>query len=269
MRWRVAVTAAGLAAAAFVAYGYREATSAPRIVSYDIAVAGWPEGQGPLRLVQLSDTHKSWPDMPPARLATVVDQVNALRPDLVVLTGDYHGGKLVDTPAVGNLDDAVRPFARLRSRFGTFAVRGNHDERYWAPRVLPNYRITYLQNGWANAGPIVVAGIDDRSNGLPDVAQALNGAPAGKPVVMLMHEPASVAAVPAGVALSLAGHTHGGQIVLPLIGSPWLPDGAGPYVRGLYDEGGRRLIVSSGVGTTSLPLRIGVPPEIVVVTLHR
>lgn len=243
---------------------YRNAGAKPIVVTYDLAVPGW--SAPPLRIVQVTDVHMGPPDMPPARVARIVAQVNALRPELVALTGDYHGGKLIDGDS-GNLDDAMRPWAALRSRLGTFAVRGNHDEPYWSPRVLPHYRMTYLQNANADAGPVVVAGIDDLKNGHPDVGKALAGIAPGRPVILLMHEPDSFRAVPASVALTLAGHTHGGQVKLPLIGTPFTQTRFG-YVRGAYTEGGRTLIVSSGVGTSSLPIRLGVPPEIVVVTLH-
>lgn len=254
----LAVLAAVLAAAM-----YRNARATPVVVAYDVAVPGWTGA--PLRLVQLSDVHMGPPDMPATRVAAIVAQVDALHPDLVALTGDYHGGKLIDG-AAGNLDDAVRPFRRLRSRYGTFAVRGNHDEPYWSPRVLPRYAMTYLQNSHADAGPVIVAGVDDLSTGHPDIAAALRGA-TGKPVIMLMHEPDGFAGVPPAVALTLAGHTHGGQVRLPLIGTPLTNTRLG-YVRGRYVVGGRTLIVSSGLGTTALPIRLGVPPEIVVVTLH-
>lgn len=261
----------GLLAATIVALGvvatvamYRNATARPIVAAYDVAVAGW---RGPpLRVVQLSDTHMGPPDMPVARLAAIVAQANALHPDLVVLTGDYHGGKFIDGDS-GNLDDAVRPLKALRSRFGTFAVRGNHDDPFWTPRVLPRYRMTYLQNSHADAGPVTIAGIDDAETGTPDIAAALRGIPPEKPIVMLMHEPDSWPQVPASVALTLAGHTHGGQVRLPLIGTPMTHSDFG-LVRGLFSDGGRRLIVSSGLGTSGLPIRHGVPPEIVVVTLH-
>jgi predicted MPP superfamily phosphohydrolase len=269
-KWLAAVAIVAVAVLVIVVTGYREATATPVVVRYDITVPGWPVGQPPLRIVQLSDTHKSWPDMSASRLAAIVDQVNALATDLVVLTGDYHGGKLIDPTVTGNLDDAVRPFARLRSRLGTFAVRGNHDNAFWSPIVLPRYRMTYLQNRWADAGPVVIAGLDDLTMGSPDVGAALRGIPPGKPIILLMHEPDSFADVPPSVALTLAGHTHGGQIVLPWIGAPWIGSAFGrAHRRGLFIEGGRRLIVSSGLGTTAIPLRLGVPPEIVVVTLHR
>ena len=249
--------------------GYREATRAPVVARYDIAVANWPAGQPPLRIVQLSDTHAGLPDMPLARLRSIVAQANALAPDLIVLTGDYQGEKLF-VHETGNLDDVVRPFAALRSRLGTFAVRGNHDNGVWSPVVIPRYRITYLQNEWADAGPVVIAGIDDFSTGAPHVPAALAGIPPGKPVIMLMHEPESFPEVPSSVALTLAGHTHGGQIVLPGVGAPWIGTAFDRvHRRGLFVEGGRHLIVSSGVGTTAVPVRLGVPPEIVLVMLHR
>ncbi|MGI4880347.1 MAG: metallophosphoesterase [Janthinobacterium lividum] len=260
----IGAAAASLALLAFA--GWREATATPVIAAYDIAIPDWPAGQGPLRIVQLSDTHAGPPDMPLSRLARIVDQVNALAPDLVVLTGDYQGAKFFDGDD-GNLDDVVRPFERLRSRYGTFGVRGNHDNALWSPRVIPRYRITYLQNRWVDAGPVVVAGLDDLTAGIPEVGATLAGAPPGKPVILLMHEPDLFPVVPPRVTLTFAGHTHGGQIMLPIVG-PLVMNSQLKYRRGLVLEGGRRMIVSSGVGTTGIPMRLGVPPEIVVVTLH-
>lgn len=256
-----AIAAAAAAGLALVLY--RNALATPVVVAYDVAVPGWMGA--PLRIVQLSDIHLGPPDMPAARVVAIVAAANALHPDLVALTGDYHGGKLIDGDA-GNLNDAVRPFRALRSRYGTFAVRGNHDDAYWSPRVLPRYGMTYLQNSHADAGPVIVAGVDDLSTGTPDIAAALRGA-AGKPVVLLMHEPDGFAGVPPAVALTLAGHTHGGQVKLPLLGTLETNTRLG-YVHGRFVVGGRTLIVSSGLGTSALPIRLGVPPEIVVATLH-
>ncbi len=258
--------AAAVAILGIVGFGFmvRNAVADPVVVAYDVVVPGW---RGPpVRIAQLSDIHMGLPDMPVARVAAIVAQTNALRPDLVVLTGDYHGGKLLDWTG-GNLDAAIRPLAKLRSRFGTFAIRGNHDDAYWAPRVLPRYAMTYLQNAHVDVGPVVIAGVDDLSSGAPDMAAALAGVRAGKPVVMLMHEPDGFTGVPVTVALTLAGHTHGGQVRLPLIGALLTNTRLG-YVRGRYEVAGRTLIVSSGIGTTALPIRLGVPPEIAVVTLH-
>ncbi len=265
MRLVLSLIATVVAVAVLSTALYRNATATPRIVAYDIAITGWTAP--PLRIVQLSDIHMGPPDMPLARLSAIVDRVNALHPDLIALTGDYHGGKFIDGDA-GNLDDGVRPLKRLRARYGIFAVRGNHDEPYWTPIVLPRYHMTYLQNRHIDAGPLTIAGIDDAMTGAPDIAAALAGIAPGRPVIMLMHEPDGFAGVPPRVALTLAGHTHGGQVKLPLLGTPFTNTALG-YVRGLYVVGGRRLIVSSGLGTSGLPIRLGVRPEIVVVTLHR
>ncbi len=268
-RWLAAVAVGAAIVAGLSLAGWREATRSPVVVTYDVAVSGWPAGQVPLRIVQLSDTHAGPQDMPITRLRAIIAQANALRPDLVVLTGDYQGVKLFAPETNSSLDNVVAPFAELRSRLGTFAVRGNHDNAHWSPRVIPRYRMTYLQNAWADAGPLIVAGLDDLETGHVDVAAALAGVPPGKPVILLMHEPDTFPDVPASVALTLAGHTHGGQIVLPLIGAPVIPSEYGQrYRRGLIVERGRRMIVSSGVGTTTIPIRLGVPPEIVLITLH-
>jgi len=179
--------------------------------------------------------------MPVARLEAIVAQVAALHPDMVVLTGDYVGGKIRQLHGYDNLDVGIRPFEALHPRLGVFVV---------------------------DAGPLIVAGLDDFTTGWSKVDAALAGIPPGKPVLLLMHNPDAWTPVPAAVALSLAGHTHGGQIMLPLIGAPALQSLHGEhYRRGLFVEAGRRLIVSSGIGTTAIPIRFGVPPEIVEVTL--
>ena len=203
---------------------YRNAVATPVVAAYDVVVPGW-RGR-PLRIVQLSDIHLGVPDMPAARVAAIVRQANALQPDLVALTGDYHGGKLLDLPA-RNLDYAMLPLAGLRSRYGTFAVRGNHDAGYWAPRVFPRYHMTYLENAHADAGPVVVAGVDDLTTGAPSVAAALRGVAPGRRVVLLMHEPDGFASVPASVAVTLAGHTHGGQVDLRDSGRAGCRSGSG------------------------------------------
>jgi hypothetical protein len=257
-------------AALIVAYGYYGATRTPIVVRYNVGLADWPAGTPPLTIVQLSDIHFGVPDMPAERVARIVAQANALKPDLTVLTGDYHGGKLWDLDS-GNLDNAVRPLKALRARYGVFAVRGNHDGPYWTPIVFARTPITLLQNRWVRAGPIVLAGVDDISAPIHPVAMArtaVAGAPPGVPLILAGHEPEYFQYVPPRVDLVLAGHTHGAQIVLPLIGAiralgPFLDS----HLRGHFIEHGQQMIVSSGLGTSIVPLRIGVPPEIALITV--
>jgi len=247
------------------AVGYHNATARPVVVRYRVVVSGLVQ---PLRLVQISDVHMGNRDMPAGRVDHIVAQVNALRPDIVVLTGDYVGGKFQGPPKGVNLDDGIRPFLALYPRLGVYAVRGNHDNPFWSQQVIPRYHIHYLNNRWADAGPLVVAGIDDVLTATPRPDVALRDAPRGKPVIMLMHNPDAWPQVPAAVALSFAGHTHGGQITLPFIGAPTTGSVYGQRFRyGLITEAGRRLIVSCGLGATGIPIRFGAPPEIVEVTL--
>jgi len=269
--WLYRVLVAALAGiVALCAWGYGEATRAPVVVRYDVPLADWPAGAPPLRIVQLSDVHFSFPDMPEARIARIVAQANALKPDLIVISGDLMGGKIKDID-IGNLDVAVRPLTRLRARYGVFAVRGNHDEPYWTPIVLGRTPIRLLQDRWVDIGPIVLAGVDDITgprNPATAPRRATAGAPPGKPLILLSHEPEFFQWLPPRVDLLIAGHTHGAQIVLPLIGWRRMGDYLDAHRRGLFAEHGQRMIVSSGLGTSIVPLRIGVPPELVVITLR-
>lgn len=271
MRWLAAITllVAGLVLA-FVVIGYAQAAGKPRLVRYSVALADWPAATPPLRIVQMSDTHVGWPDMPVERLARIVAQVNALRPDIVVLTGDYHGGKIWDT-GVDTYDTAVAPLARLRARYGVYAVRGNHDGPYWTPIVFARTPIVLLQNRWVAAGPITLAGLDDLTGpGHPAgrTRAVADSAPAGRPIIVIAHEPQFFQWVPQSVGLLIAGHSHGGQIKLPWLGAPTTGQAyLDAHLRGLFVEPGKRMIVSSGIGTSVVPLRIGVPPEIVEITL--
>lgn len=254
---------------ALVAWGYAEATRQPVVVRHQFTIDDWPAGTPPMRIVQLSDIHYGWPDMPASRIARIVAQVNALEPDLILLSGDYMGGKVWDHD-IGNMDDAIRPLRLLRARYGVIAVRGNHDGQYWTPIVFARTPIKLLQGRWARVGPIVVAGLDDLMtavNPAHAAGLAIKGAPAGVPVVVVAHEPDFFQWMPKRVALFVAGHTHGGQIVLPLLGHRTISPYLDAHRRGVFREGGQTMLVSSGLGTSIVPLRIGVPPEIVEFTL--
>ena len=256
--------------AALAGYGYFEATRDPVVVRYSVGLAKWPAGAPPLRVVQMSDIHVAWPDMPLDRVARIVEQVNALKPDLVVITGDFVGGKIFDR-RVANLNQALAPLLKLRARYGIVAVRGNHDSPYWTPIVFARTPIRMLQDRWIAVGPITLAGVDDITSWLhPVVAmkRAVAGAPSDRPLVMLSHEPDFFQWLPKPVDLLISGHTHGGQIKLPLIGARSTGMAyVDAHLRGLYAEHGQHMIVSSGIGTSIVPLRIGVPPEVVVITL--
>jgi hypothetical protein len=250
----------------FIAVGYAQATADPLVVRASVPVPGL---ERPIRVILLSDTHGGRPDMPRARLERLVGQVNALQPDLILLAGDYHEARLFDLPGENRLEDSLEPFRALSAPLGVFAVRGNHDND-WTTLILARAPSpVLLVNEHRDVGPLVVAGLDSRFLS-PDLEGTLAGTPAGKPLLLLLHEPEHVEMLGASrAALSLAGHTHGGQIRFGALGSPieWL-NGPAPCRRGPCTLQGWPVYVTSGVGTSLVPLRIGVPPEIVELTLQ-
>lgn len=260
--------AALLGLAGLVLAGLVQALSRPEVVAYSRPLPGLASGT--LRVVLLSDTHGGRPAMPRARLETIVAQVNALRPDLVVLLGDYHEAMAFDWPGRDRLEDSLAPFAALRAPLGVFAVRGNHDNSWTARLLAGSDRPRLLLNQWVDVGPVVVAGMDSITH-RQDMARTLAGVPADKPVLLLMHEPETLMfkPLPRRLVLGLAGHTHGGQAWWPWIGAPaswrW---GQYPCRRGPCRIGAWEVVVTSGIGTSGLPLRFNVRPEIVVLSLY-
>jgi len=251
-----------------LAYGYGEATRPPRIVLYDVRSPAWTTS--PLGIALLSDTHAVLPDMPPSRVERVCDQASALAPDIVVLAGDYIGRTRARTGAVSP-EDAVAPFARCHARLGVYAVLGNHDMRLPgdAARIAAGLRaagVVVLRNAAVRVDGLWIAGTDDGDYGKADLASALAAVPPAAPLLFVAHNPDVFAAVPARVALMLAGHTHGGQVApfghaltLPIVHTAW--------ARGVIADHGGLMVVTSGVGASGVPIRIGVPPEIALITL--
>lgn len=263
---------AALAAAAllFLGIGFRNATRPPIIVEQQMQLPGLPPGSH-MRVALLSDTHHGFPDMSRERLQRIVSQINALHPDLVLLAGDYHGGKLLDYAPSPRMEPAVEPFAALKAPLGVFAVMGNHDNLRWTPVVFARQPVPkLLVNQRIDLGPLIVAGANSTSHG-SDIPKTLAGLQAPKPVLLLLHEGDQLAYEqrPPGLSvLALAGHTHGGQLVLPILGPvARLSLGDSHCWRGACTVNGWRLFVTSGVGTSWLPIRYGVPPEIVLLTL--
>ncbi len=263
-----ATVAIGLAV---IAFGYFTATSAPVVRRAQISVPGLAAGET-VRLLLISDIHVGGPDMPPSRLARIVDQISALRPDLVLVAGDLISDKRVATRRY-SMAEAVAPLAALRPRLGTFAVLGNHD--HWhdpgaARTALRRAGVTVLDNRAVQAGPLALGGLDDAFTNRADVPatlaqlRRLTG-----PRILLSHSPDPFAGLPADVPLMLAGHTHCGQIRLPLIGAPVSVSAYGKrYECGLIQERGRSLIVTAGLGTSGLPLRIGTVPDMWLIELR-
>lgn len=254
----------------FLGTGFWNATRPPVVVEVRLPLEGLPPGRE-IRVLHLTDTHFGYPDMRTRRLLGIVAQANALKPDLIVLTGDYMGGKLLDKPRSW-LEEALPPLSGLKAPLGVYAVLGNHDQPQWTPRIMAQLVWPkLLLNAHVDVGPIVVAGVNSVVHHA-DIDRAFKGVPPGKPVLLLRHEGDYMAYTrqrPANPVLVLGGHTHGGQVVLPLVGSLGHRVTGKPRCnRGLCTVNGWRLFVSSGIGTSLLPIRYGVPPEMVMITLH-
>lgn len=248
-------------------FGLWSAQQVPVVARYAVAVPGLA---APLRIVQLSDTHASRLDMPTARLVRIVAQANALKPDMAVLTGDYISGDPA-TRTAAEIAAALQPLQALRAPLGVYASLGNHDNAAITTTLLRASSIRLLVGVGADAGPVTVVGADDIDRGSAAVEamrQAIRRAPRDKPVIVIAHQPTYFTWLQQRPVLLLTGHTHGGQIRLPIVGAPALDPYYSVYRRGWFRRGEQQMIVSSGIGTTALPIRIGVPPEIVLITLY-
>jgi predicted MPP superfamily phosphohydrolase len=235
----------------------------------------------PLRLGLISDTHVGAPHMDVARLRRIIARMNDQHPDAVLLLGDYAGGHLeADQRSAGDRDAVlagVGVFRDLKSPLGTWAVLGNHDSWFdeaALSRGLEAAGVQVLQNRSVRVarpgGNFTLAGVADMRSRLlkTSVADALAEAPDDRPVILMSHWPDPFAEVPRRVALTVAGHSHCGQIDLPLIGRPFSSSpGAALWPCGAYRVYGRDLYVTGGLGTSVVPMRIGAPPEIVILTL--
>jgi hypothetical protein len=239
-----------------------------------IASRGWPSERPPLRIALVSDLHSGGPHVDPRAVARLVERVNGEEPDLALLLGDF-----VDHEIAGGEEPAPEAVARelgeLRAALGSVAVLGNHDWRFGGERVraaLTGAGVRVLENEAVRLatghGPLWLAGVGDARLRLADVEGALAAVPAGEPVVLLTHNPDVFPQVPERVALTVAGHLHGGQIGIPLLRRPALPSVHGErYARGHVEEDGRHLYVTQGVGEAGLPFRFLAPPEVVVLEL--
>jgi predicted MPP superfamily phosphohydrolase len=232
--------------------------------------ARWPAALDGMRVALVSDLHAGAPHVGEARIARLVAAVNAQRPDLVLLLGDYIDPEVRFGSPVAPAAVAER-LAGLRAPLGVVAVLGNHDWRNDGPGVRAALRaagIPVLENDALRAGDVWIAGVEDTRYRDPDVERALRDVPDGAPAILLSHDPDLFPRVPDRVALTVSGHLHGGQIGVPLIRRPFMPSRFGErYARGHVVEGGRHLYVTAGFGTTGWPVRLLAPPEVVVLRL--
>lgn len=239
---------------------------------YRLVLPAWPAECNGLKVAVLADLHVGSPHNGLDKLDAIVAETNAAKPDIVLLAGDYViqgviGGEFITPEKAG-----IR-LRKLRARNGVYAVLGNHD--WWldaqrVARALTNSGITVLEdaNQRLKAGrcEVTLVGISDFWEGPHDVDKAMQGA--DDPVIVFTHNPDVFVEMPRKVALAVAGHTHGGQVRLPVIGAPVIPSNYGQrFAAGRIEEDGQVYFVSTGIGTSILPVRFGVPPEVSVLEL--
>ena len=274
-------------AALLILLGIREARKPVVVAQYTVSAPGMRCSHRPLRVVVVGDLHISSIVTPPAQIAEVVRRANALRPDLVVLVGDYFSNWWPADEA--SRLEGLAPLAGLKPRIGTVAILGNNDWRDGEGQIsaiLKRVGVTVLNNDVFVTPEVAVKGIAEITSNTanPPLVEeryasqlALQRIAAPPLTLWLAHDPIMFGRVKTTGDMLFTGHTHGGQflpeITLPVIRTVvamgrslgWRAGWpAEHYVRGAYVSGDKRMIVTSGVGTSVLPLRLGVPPEIML-----
>lgn len=286
--------ALGASALALAAYGFIfENFRWPKVTSYQVRPKVWPAGLA-LKIAVVADLHACKPWMTGERIASMVETTNGLGADLIVLLGDYSAGHHFVFDAVHS-DEWSAALAGLKAPLGVHAILGNHD--WWddksaqvtgvgptyGRRALEKVGIPVYENEVVRLSkdgqPFWLAGLGDqlafipsrrrfpgRRVGVDDLGATLAKVPASEAVILLAHEPDIMVRVPERVALVLSGHTHGGQVRLfgwsPVVPSRYGNRFAYGHVREQCD-----IIISGGLGCSIAPFRLGVAPEIVLVTV--
>jgi uncharacterized protein len=252
----------------------------PKLVQQEIWLGRLPRAWDGLRVVQLSDIHYD-PHFSVIPLRKAVDIINPLKPDLVLITGDFvttseFSHRRRGHPAAAEAEPCSVLLQQIKSRLGIFASMGNHDASADPDRIseiLTARGITVLRNGSQvleeQGSRLWLAGIDDILDGDPDLDKTLEKIPHDDCAILLAHEPDfALQVVKKPVDLQLSGHSHGGQVRFPLIGAVVLPHLAHRFPMGLRKLGNLTLYTNIGLGTINLPIRWNCPPEITLFTLR-
>lgn len=239
-----------------------------------VTIDQWPRELTDLRIAVISDIHAGGWFIGDRKLRLLVERTNQLQPDLIVILGDFMSG---DSSTSDRMDPEV--FAAilkdLRAPLGVYSVLGNHDWWWYGSRVRQGLERNGIKVLEDEVGELKIRGSSFWIAGLADlwtrpqrIDQTIEQIPEGAPVIALTHNPDIFPRVPQRVALLLAGHTHGGQVRFPIYGMVIAPSRVGDhFARGHVFENGHHLFVTTGIGTSILPLRFGVPPEIVLLTV--
>ena len=255
------------------------------VTDYKITPSQWPADLN-LKIAVLADIHAINPWMSAARIAAIARATNALEPDIVLLAGDYEAGmRGFGIGSSVSMMDCARALSLLEAPLGVHAVLGNHDVSTNGGnnvrRAFAAFGIPVMENAALrlekDGRPFWLLGLADQvgnggryasAGGFDDLPGTLAQIRDDAPAILLAHEPDIFVDVPGRIALTIAGHTHGGQVRIPGFGALHVPSRFGRrFAYGHIVEQDRHLVVSAGLGTSGLPVRFGVPPEIVTIRL--
>ena len=270
-RWWLALAGLAVLGLAMLTLGYSNARADPIVREAYVPVADWPADEPPLRVLSIADVQVAGPDMPPERVRRIARQMNRLSPDLIVVPGDLISEKRAATRHYTEAETAA-PFADFEARLGMVVVPGNHD--HWVDlaalvAALESHGITVLQNEAVRRGPVLIGGIDDEYTGHDDIPATFAALDTlGTATVLIVtHTPDVVPALPRRVAGVFAGHTHCGQISLPIIGPlTTLSKYGDRFACGMVRDAEQTVFIGAGLGTSLMPIRFGAPPDVWLVT---
>lgn len=261
------------------------------VTPYRLTPHNWPEGLQ-LKAAVIADIHACEPLMSAERVRRIAELTNHLQPDIIFILGDFNAGhRMVSAPVYPH--QWGEALSILKAPLGVYAILGNHDMWHGVlpgmrsdgaqsiRRALKHANITLLENHAVriekDGKAFWVAGLADQLGhrigwhsyeGLDDLPGTLRQVTDDAPIVLLAHEPTIFSQVPERVSLTLAGHTHGGQVEIPLLTAAYLNSRWGDgYIYGHIVDDNRHMIISAGLGTSILPVRFMRPPELVHVTI--
>lgn len=262
--------------AALLIYAYFIEPQELKIHEETIVVPHWSRELNGFRIAAISDIHGGSNYSNEERLRYLTEKVNEQNPDIIVLLGDFVSQTAgFHSPLKMPVETVAENIKGMKAKYGVYAVIGNHDWWYDDAKVraaLENIGIKVLENQTesfsAGGQTVTILGIEDfwRHKSVP-VKDLMPKIQPQQNIIAITHNPDSFDQTPESIALVLAGHTHGGQVLIPFYGAPILV-AQRKYLAGHVVENGRNLFVTTGFGMTGPQLRFGVPPEIAVITLN-
>lgn len=272
-RWRVVLAIVLVGVAGVVIWGFFIEPNRLVVRHQTIQINEWPRELSGIRIAVISDIHVGSRFIGDDKLRVIVTRTNELKPDLIVILGDYITRRGNDTYPPERFAAILKD---LNAPLGIYSVLGNHDwwfDGYRVRNALEANGIHGLENEATEvkfqAGSFWLVGLADLWTQAQRIEETINQVPEGRPIIALTHNPDIFPKLPSRVQLLLAGHTHGGQVRFPLIGAVVQPSDYGQrYARGHVFEQNHHLFVTTGIGTSILSVRFGVPPEIVLLTVE-